>query len=106
MTDSNSDMDFELSSAIAAFEGKNFSRAAGLLSPLAEQGSVEAQYRMAIMSQGGLGIAVNELMAYKYMKAAAESGHAMAQHGLGFMYLEGECVEQNLERAVEWFKKA
>ncbi|MCG7948409.1 MAG: sel1 repeat family protein, partial [Candidatus Thiodiazotropha taylori] len=85
MTDSNSDMDFELSSAIAAFEGKNFSRAAGLLSPLAEQGSVEAQYRMAIMSQGGLGIAVNELMAYKYMKAAAESGHAMAQHGLGFM---------------------
>jgi TPR repeat protein len=40
------------------------------------------------------------------MKAAAETGHPMAQHGLGFMYLEGECVEQNLTKAVDWFKKA
>jgi uncharacterized protein len=106
VTDLSGDMDFELSSAIAAFEGKNFSRAASLLSPLAEEGSAEAQYRLAIMSQGGLGMVVNELMAYKYMKSAAEAGHAMAQHGLGFMYLEGECVEQNLEKAIEWFRKA
>ena len=61
---------------------------------------------MAIMAQGGLGMVANELMAYKYMKAAAEQGNAMAQHGLGFMYMEGECIEQNLPKAVEWFKKA
>ncbi|MEW8431847.1 MAG: sel1 repeat family protein, partial [gamma proteobacterium symbiont of Ctena orbiculata] len=93
MNDSTSEMEFELSSGVAAFEGKNFSRAATLLSPLAEKGNTEAQYRMAIMAQGGLGMVVNELMAYKYMKAAAEAGHPMAQHGLGFMYLEGECIE-------------
>ena len=40
------------------------------------------------------------------MKAAAESGYPIAQHGLGFMYLEGECVEQNGEKAIEWFSKA
>jgi hypothetical protein len=51
-------------------------------------------------------MAVNELMAYKFMKSAAEAGHPMAQHGLGFMYLEGECVEQNLPQAVAWFKRA
>jgi TPR repeat protein len=106
MSDSTNEMEFELSSGIAAFEGKNFSRAATLLSPLAENGNMEAQYRMAIMAQGGLGMVVNELMAYKFMKAAAEAGHPMAQHGLGFMYLEGECVEQNLTKAVDWFKKA
>jgi hypothetical protein len=40
------------------------------------------------------------------MQAAAEQGHAIAQHGIGFMYLEGECVEQDPARAVEWFRKA
>ncbi len=31
---------------------------------------------------------------------------ALAQHGLGFMYMEGECVEKNGAKAVGWFKKA
>ncbi len=33
-------------------------------------------------------------------------GTGMSQHGLGFMYLEGECVEKNEEKAVFWFRKA
>lgn len=106
MNESSNGMEMDLSSGIAAFEGKNFAKALALLSPLAEQGEPEAQYRLAIMAQGGLGMVVNELMAYKNMKAAAEAGHAMAQHGLGFMYLEGECTHQNLPKAVEWFRKA
>jgi hypothetical protein len=40
------------------------------------------------------------------MKAAAEQGHALAQHGLGFMYLEGECVDKNAEKAVSWLTRA
>lgn len=40
------------------------------------------------------------------MKKAAESGHPLAQHGLGFMYMEGDCTEQNGELAVKWFSKA
>ncbi|MCG8426083.1 MAG: sel1 repeat family protein, partial [Chromatiales bacterium] len=94
-----SQFDMELSSGIAAFESKHFGNAAKILSPLADQGNVEAQYRMAIMAQNGLGMTVNELLAYKYMKSAAESGLAIAQHGLGFMYLEGECVEKNPTKA-------
>jgi TPR repeat protein len=61
---------------------------------------------MAIMLQNGLGMVANELLAYKNMKSAAESGHALAQHGLGFMYLEGECATKNEMKAVEWFTKA
>lgn len=104
MTTDNFDMD--LSSGIAAFESKHFNSAAPLLAPLAADGNPEAQYRMAIMAQNGLGMVENELMAYKYMKAAAEAGLGLAQHGLGFMYLEGECVEANGEKALEWFTKA
>ncbi|HIP53392.1 MAG TPA: sel1 repeat family protein, partial [Chromatiales bacterium] len=62
------EMQMELSSGIAAFEGKHFARAAGLLSPLADAGEPEAQYRMAIMAQNGLGMTENPLLAYKYMK--------------------------------------
>jgi len=100
------ELDMDLGSGIAAFEAKHFSSAVGLLSPLADGGDPEAQYRMAIMAQNGLGMHENHLMAYKYMKAAAEVGLGMAQHGLGFMYMEGECTTQNGAKAVEWFRKA
>jgi uncharacterized protein len=98
--------DMELASGIAAFESKQFSRAAGLLSPLASAGDPDAQYRVAIMAQNGLGMHPNPLLAYKYMKRAAEAGLGLAQHGLAFMYLEGECAEQDPARAAQWFRKA
>ena len=61
---------------------------------------------MAIMYQNGLGLLENELMAFKNMKLAAEQSLALAQHGLGFMYMEGECVGQDAEKAVYWFTQA
>ncbi len=103
MTD---EQDVEFASGMAAFEAKHFSRAAQLLSPFAEQGNAEAQHRLAIMYQNGLGVARHEGLALRWMKAAAESGYPIAQHGLGFMYLEGECVEKNPAEAVKWFQKA
>lgn len=106
MNEAISNQDMDLGSGIAAFEAKQFSRAVGLLSPLADAGHPEAQYRMAIMAQNGLGMLPNPLMAYKNMRAAAEAGLGLAQHGLGFMYMEGECVEQDPARAATWFRKA
>lgn len=100
----NADVNF--ASAMAAFEAKHFSRAMQLFSPLAEQGDAEAQHRIAIMYQNGLGVVQNKELAYKWMKAAAEQGHALAQHGLGFMFLEGECVDQNGAEAATWFRRA
>ncbi|MAT66545.1 MAG: hypothetical protein CMN57_13000, partial [Gammaproteobacteria bacterium] len=98
--------DVDFSSAMAAFEAKHFARAAQMLSPFAQRGNAEAQHRLAIIYQNGLGMTRNDELAYKWMRAAAEQGHALAQHGLGFMYLEGECVEKNGEEAAKWFQKA
>jgi len=103
-TDSESNMD--LVSGITAFEGKHFSTAARLLSPLAAEGDPEAQFRMAIMYQNGLGMVKNDQSAFDNMKAAAEQDHALAMHGLGFMYMEGECTEKDMPLALEWFHKA
>ena len=95
-----------LQSGISAFETKQFVRAHQLLFPLAEEGDVEAQYRLAIMAQNGLGMVVNAKDAERWMRAAAETGFDLAQHGLGFMYMQGECVEKDAAQAVKWFSLA
>ncbi|WP_235988986.1 tetratricopeptide repeat protein [Aquibacillus kalidii] len=43
---------------------------------------------------------------YFYKKEAAEKGHADALNNYADMYLRGEYVEKNEERALELFKKA
>ena len=106
MTNYSDNDAMSIASGISAFESREFSKAMRLLNPFADQGDPEAQYRVAIMLQNGLGVVRNEMQGYKMMKDAAEKGHALAQHGLGFMYLEGECVEQNGEKAIEWFARA
>ena len=44
--------------------------------------------------------------AFELMQAAAQQGYALAQHGLGFMYLEGECATKNPSEAAQWFRLA
>ena len=61
---------------------------------------------MAIMAQNGLGMVENQALALRYMQAAAEAGLGLAQHGLGFMYMQGECVEKDGQKAVDWFSRA
>ena len=106
MTEDISNREMELGSGIAAFETRQFARATGLLSPLADAGEPEAQYRMAIMAQNGLGMTANPELAFRYMTAAAEAGISLAQHGLGFMYMEGECAPKDPAQAAHWFRLA
>jgi len=40
------------------------------------------------------------------MRAAAEQGYALAQHGLGFMYFQGECTKTDPAEAAKWFRLA
>jgi hypothetical protein len=100
----NSEMD--LVSGVAAFEAKEFRRARQLLQPLAESGNPEAQYRLAVQYQAGLGVVHNALQAYHWMREAAQQGQPLALHGLGIMYLYGECVEKNEQQALEWLQRA
>ncbi len=33
-------------------------------------------------------------------------GYALAQHGLGFMYFQGECTKADTAEAARWFRRA
>lgn len=100
----NANMD--LASGIAAFEAKEFRRSLQLLQPLAQNGDPEAQYRLAIQYQAGLGVVPNPRQAYHWMREAAEQEHGLALHGLGIMCLYGECVEKNAREAAHWLQRA
>ena len=98
--------EMNLTSGIAAFEAKEFRRSLQLLQPLAESGNPEAQYRLAVQYQAGLGVVQNQLQAYHWMREAADQDHGLALHGLGIMYLYGECVEKNEPEAAVWLQRA
>jgi uncharacterized protein len=42
----------------------------------------------------------------KWLRLAAEQGHAQAQHNLGFMYDSGQGVPQNDAEAMKWYRLA
>ena len=44
--------------------------------------------------------------AFGLYEKAAKAGHANAQYEFGFMYLNGEGVEENHDTALEWLRKA
>ena len=44
--------------------------------------------------------------AFRLLMPLAELGHKRAQTGIGLMYLHGDGVDKNHEKAIEWFKKA
>ena len=100
------DQEMTLASGIAAFESKQFSQARQLLTPHAQTGNSDAQYRLAVMCQNGLGQVRNEASAYRWMKSAADQGHSLALHALGYMYLDGDCANQDDQKAVACFEKA
>ena len=61
----------------------------------AEQGVVNAQFRLAQMYYEGLGVAQDYKEALKWYRLAAVQGDAEAQRSLGGMYHEGLGVEQD-----------
>ena len=100
------EQEMTLASGIAAFESKQFSQARQLLTPHAQIGNSDAQYRLAVMYQNGLGQVRNEASAYRWMKCAADQDHGLALHALGYMYLDGDCTNQDSQKAVTCFEKA
>jgi uncharacterized protein len=79
---------------------------AGDLFKLAEQGDVNAQYKLGSMYLNGKGVAEDATEAVKWYRKAAEQGVAIAQFLLGCMYANGEGVAEDATEAVKWYRKA
>lgn len=77
------------SEAFAAAEIGNYHQAFVLFSPLAEQGNAQAQFNLALMYHGGLGVKRNEEEAVHWYRQAAANGSKEAQEFLAVGYQEG-----------------
>jgi uncharacterized protein len=69
----------------AAYERSDYAIALRLFRPLADQGSVQAQYKIGLMYYSSVGVAQDLAEAAKWFRKAAEQGYSGAQHYLGMM---------------------
>lgn len=91
---------------VAAYEDGDYEAAAEFWTPLAEDGSPEAQRNLAQLYRLGLGVERDNVRAYELYTAAAEQNSVEAQVNAAFLLLTGEGVDKNPEQAALWFARA
>lgn len=60
----------------------NYVEAIRYFTKAVEKNISESQFNLALMYESGVGVRQNSEIAFKWVKVAAEGGHAMAQHHL------------------------
>jgi Sel1 repeat len=100
------DTQMRLDLASKALSGGFDRMAVKLLTPLAEKGDAQAQYRLAILYEQGWGTPRDGKRAVGLYGKAANQRLVSAQDRLGEIYLRGTLVLQDLAKARQWFEKA
>jgi TPR repeat protein len=72
----------------------------------AERGDPEAEYKLGLAYDVGIGAPQDLAQAAAWYSSAAEQGYAAAQFSLGLMYANGRGVPQDLVRAHVWLNLA
>jgi TPR repeat protein len=96
----------QLDDGIDAFGRGDYGAAIHLWRPLAEQGNREAQFRLGIIYEQGLGVTKDDAEALLWYRRAAEQGNETAQFALGSAYEAGSGVPLNYQEAARWYRKA
>ena len=89
-----------------AFIRGEFSKALDQWRPLAEVGSVDAQFNMGWAYEHGKGVPQDYYQAATWYQLAADQELARAQYRLGTMYLFGRGIPQNDRQAMKWYRRA
>lgn len=95
-----------LEEAEFAYDRGDYTRAARLFSPLAEQGMASAQFYLGLMHDRGRGVRQDYRTALTWFHKAAAQGYAGPQNNLGLMYERGRGVRKDLVRALMWYHVA
>jgi TPR repeat protein len=85
-----------------AYDRGDYTQAARLFRPLAEQGIPAAQVNLGMMYAKGQGVPQDYQAALKWYRRAAEQGNGSAQNNLGLMYERGRGVRQDFILAHMW----
>lgn len=85
---------------------QNFERAVFWYMRAGENGVINAQYNLAVLTERGLGTEKDIAGAVELYRRVARQGHGPAGNALGTAYLEGKHVAQDAELAAGWFRAA
>ena len=96
----------DFAKGLKAAELGDFKTALAEWTPLAEQGSADAQHNLGVMYNNGDGVRENHKKAVKWYTLAAKQGNESAQSSLGFMHENGRGVKENHKTAVKWYTLA
>lgn len=96
----------ELKRGQSAFNQQNYVQALEVWTPLAVQGSAEAQYGLGFMYESGWGIKRDYVKAFAWYERAATLGHAKSQYNLGLLYLNGFGVAKDTDKGRYWVQAA
>jgi uncharacterized protein len=84
------------------YDRGDYTQAARLFRPLAEQGIASAQFNLGVMYAKGQGVPQDYQAALKWYRRSAGQGHASAQNSLGLMYEMGRGARQDFILAYMW----
>ena len=88
---------------------QSYTKAVGCYRRAAAEGHAEAQYRLGLLYQEGLGTSDrqrNPRAAVQCFQRAAHQGFAEAQHHLGLLFYHGQGVPRDLVRARGFWRRA
>lgn len=89
-----------------AFENKDYAYSSRLLTVLAKNNHVQAQYLLATQYDAGLGVKKDEHSSFHWYQKAARAGIEVAQHNLAVAYAQGNGIDADLSKAIIWWKRA
>ena len=99
--------DTEYNAGFLAAESGDYAQAVDKWGPLASSGHAMAQFNIALMYHGGLGVETNEAEAVKWYTLAAKNGYMPAQEFLSVAYQEGWFgLPQDEKQARYWEQMA
>ena len=89
-----------------AYERGDYTQAARLFGPLAEQGIAAAQFYLGLMYEKGRGVRQDHSTALTWFLKAATQGYAGPQSNIGLIYERGRGVRKDVVRALMWYSIA
>lgn len=89
-----------------AVKARDYPRAFGILSPLAESGETSAQVILGYLYDAGLGVPVNYATAEKWYRLSATNGNYLGQYRLGEFLFHGRSGERRISEAIKWLRLA
>jgi TPR repeat protein len=99
-------LDPEYAAAKRAYDAAEYSEAAKLLRPLAEQGNTAAQFLYGQLFFFGLGVERDDVKAASWYAGAADAGNTEAQYRLGYLHATGQGVAYDAAVAERYWLAA